>query len=88
MRHDAETNAEIDALNHLASAVVEFLERLRTTSDLSERHELRDEFHARVDGIREDLGHRDGLDEGHAEAIITRSLARVIEAVRGTPSRA
>ena len=86
MQHDVETNAEIEVLADLMAAVVVLLERLRATSDPGERHELRDELNAQVDGIRGDLGRRHGLDEGHAEAIITRSLARVIEAVRATPS--
>ena len=88
MPRDEDPNAEADALDNLAAAVTELLERLRDAGDPSERHTLRTEFNARIDGIREDLRRHHGLTEDRAGAVIGRSLARVIEVVRATPSRA
>jgi hypothetical protein len=88
MQHDVGAEVEAAALADIATAAAELLERLRATSDPDERQALRAEFDARVDGLREDLERRHGLDEGRAEAVIARSLARVVEVIHITPSGA
>src|SRR5688572_19098415 len=68
MHDDTELDAEIDALGHLTSAVVDVLTQLRTASTAAERAALRAEFDARIDRLLANLGARHGLDERRAGA--------------------
>jgi hypothetical protein len=86
MRDEAEVAVEVAALDAIATAVTVLLERLRAASDPTERAAIGAEFIATIDRIRADLAARHGLGEGRSGAIVARSLARVIEAVRAAPS--
>ena len=77
--------AEVAALGGVATAVTALLERLRAARGPTECATIRADFAAAIDGLRADLAARYGLDEGRSVAVVARSLARVIEAVRAAP---
>jgi hypothetical protein len=87
MLHDAELDAEIDALGRLTSAVVDLLAHLRTTDDPAKRAVLGAEFAARVDDLQADLRHRHGLSERAAVGVVARALAHVGELGRSASER-
>ena len=77
MQRDAESDAELDALGLLVSAVMDLLGRLRVADAPAECAALRAEFAARVDGLRADIGRRHGLTTRQAVAVVARALAHV-----------
>ena len=84
---NAEMNAEIDALGHLAGAVVDLLAQLRTTDDPAERARLSTEFAVGLDDLRADLRCRHGLVDRDAGAALARALAHVEELGRAVSGR-
>jgi hypothetical protein len=79
MRHDAELDAELDALGCLVGAAVDLLGQLRGAPAPAEHAALRAQFAARVDGLRSDIERRYGLTDRQAVAVVARALARVGE---------